>query len=290
MPFGTGANANVLSNADYQVLSARVSGFSSGVAKSEELNSAWRQGSVMAAVLGQFIADNSGNDVLDNGNLVALQNSLLAALSAQAVGRLLNIRVFTASGTYTPTPGTKKIRIKVWGAGGAGGGTQAVSTTQAAVGGGATAGAYAESFIDIAGPLPVTIGQGGVGSSGADGSNGGVSSVGGVSAPGGIGGALGVSNDTFPFGTQPRNPTVGVSGNIINAPGNSASTGFTWSAAGAIRSMGGQSSVGASQYSSASVGYAAGGSGAIAAGGAGIVAALAGYNGSPGLAIIEEYA
>ncbi|CAI0826510.1 Uncharacterised protein [Serratia liquefaciens] len=37
LPFGTAANANVLPNADYQALPARVAGFSGGVAKSEEL-------------------------------------------------------------------------------------------------------------------------------------------------------------------------------------------------------------------------------------------------------------
>lgn len=36
LPFGTAANANVLPNADYQALPARVAGFSGGVAKSEE--------------------------------------------------------------------------------------------------------------------------------------------------------------------------------------------------------------------------------------------------------------
>ncbi|KFK92014.1 MULTISPECIES: glycine-rich domain-containing protein [unclassified Serratia (in: enterobacteria)] len=289
LPFGTGANANVLSNADYQALAARVSGFSSGVAKSEELNTAWRQASVMAAVLGQFIADKSGNDVLDNGNLVTLQNSLLAALSAQAVGRLLNIRVFTASGTYTPTPGAKKIRAKVWGAGGAGGGTQAVTTAQSAVAGGGSSGAYSEAWMDAT-SLNVIVGLGGIGSSTSDGANGGTSSVGSVSAPGGVGGSYGTASSVFPFGAAPRNPPVGTGGSIVNAPGNVASMGFTWSNGGAIRSMGGQSSVGASQYSAAALGYSAGGAGAVAAGQNGAVANQAGYNGAPGLVIVEEYA
>ncbi|KFK95010.1 MULTISPECIES: hypothetical protein [unclassified Serratia (in: enterobacteria)] len=217
------------------------------------------------------------------------RNQLSDAITKLGTGRLVNIKTFTASGTYTPSTGVKKIRVKVWGGGGAGGGTQAVSTTQAAVGGGGTAGAYAESFITVSGALSVTVGAGGV-SSVADGTNGGASSVGTLTAPGGVGGALGVANSSFPFGAQPRNPTVGTTGNVINTPGATASAGFTWSANGAIRSMGGQSAVGASQYAANSVGYAAGGSGAIAAGGAGAVAALSGFNGAPGLVIIEEYA
>ncbi|QCR62095.1 hypothetical protein FD644_17815 [Serratia fonticola] len=85
LPFGTAANANVLTNADYQVLPARTIGFGSGVAKSEELNSAWRQGSMMASVLGQFIADKTGQDVLDNGDAIGLQSGLESALSEQAI-------------------------------------------------------------------------------------------------------------------------------------------------------------------------------------------------------------
>lgn len=232
------------------------------------------------------VVEGAGMDLdpRDDGQILKAINKFVGS------GRLLNIQTFTVSSTYTPTIGTKRIRIKIWGAGGAGGGTQAVTVTQAAVGGGGTAGAYTESFINVTGPLPVTIGQAGVGAIAIDGTNGGASSVGSISAPGGVGGAFGVSNSVFPFGAQPRNPNVGTTGNVINTPGATASTGFTWSADGAIRSMGGQSSVGASQYFSSSVGYAAGGSGAIAAGGAGAVAALAGYNGAPGLVIIEEYA
>lgn len=80
LPFGTAANANVLSNAEYQALSARGTGFASGVAKSKELNTAWRQASVIASVVAQFIADNSGKDVLDNGDLFGLQENLNDAL------------------------------------------------------------------------------------------------------------------------------------------------------------------------------------------------------------------
>lgn len=81
LPFGMAANANVLSNEAYQALPARSAGFGSGVAKSEELNSAWRQGSTMAAVVGQFIADKTGQDVLDDGNVSGLAIQLGSALS-----------------------------------------------------------------------------------------------------------------------------------------------------------------------------------------------------------------
>ena len=80
LPFGTAANANVLPNADYQALPARSAGFGSGVAKSEELNTVWRQGSTMATVLGQFIADKTGQDVLDDGDLPLLTANFKSAL------------------------------------------------------------------------------------------------------------------------------------------------------------------------------------------------------------------
>jgi hypothetical protein len=84
LPFGTAANANVIPNADYQALPARVSGFGSGVAKSEELNSVWRQASTIASVVAQFIVNKSGMDALDNGDTAGLLDNLELAFAAQA--------------------------------------------------------------------------------------------------------------------------------------------------------------------------------------------------------------
>lgn len=58
--FGGGAGANVITQVSYSGLAARTSGFQSGVANSGQLNKVWRQSSIMAAVLGQFIADQTG--------------------------------------------------------------------------------------------------------------------------------------------------------------------------------------------------------------------------------------
>ena len=81
LPFGTAAGANVLAPADYQALASRNAGFSAGTAKSKELNTVWRQASFVAAMLGQYIADKSGQDVLDNGDLAALQAKFALAAS-----------------------------------------------------------------------------------------------------------------------------------------------------------------------------------------------------------------
>ncbi|MDC9593494.1 phage tail protein [Xenorhabdus sp. IM139775] len=80
LPFGLADGANVLPNDEYGKLAARTNGFSSGVAKSQELNKVWRQASVIASVVAQFIAETTGRDALDDGNLAALQNGLLSAL------------------------------------------------------------------------------------------------------------------------------------------------------------------------------------------------------------------
>lgn len=80
--FGGGAGANVLSQAAWAALTARTAGFSSGVAQSAQLNKAWRQSSIMAAVLAQFIADRTGLDVLDDGTTATILGNLKASAAA----------------------------------------------------------------------------------------------------------------------------------------------------------------------------------------------------------------
>ncbi|EKN3386021.1 tail fiber protein [Yersinia enterocolitica] len=88
LPFGLGAESNVMTQAEYEALAARSSGFSSGVAKSEQLNKVWRQSSFIASVLADFIAAQSGNDVLDNGNTATLLASLELAIKKYANSNL----------------------------------------------------------------------------------------------------------------------------------------------------------------------------------------------------------
>lgn len=81
LPFATADGANVLSADEYQKLTSRSNGFSAGVARSQELNTVWRQASVIAHVVAQFIADTNNSDVVDNGDLDALKTGLISALS-----------------------------------------------------------------------------------------------------------------------------------------------------------------------------------------------------------------
>ncbi|CNE11875.1 phage tail protein [Yersinia kristensenii] len=88
LPFGIGANANVLTPAKYEALAARIGGFSSGVAASEQLNTVWRQSTFIASVLAQFIANRSNKDVLDDGGTAALLTNLELAIKTYANNNL----------------------------------------------------------------------------------------------------------------------------------------------------------------------------------------------------------
>ncbi len=105
LPFGTGGGANVMSQAAYGALAARLTGFVAGVAKSEELNKVWRQSAFVSAVLAQYITDHA-DDALDNGNVSTLLALLETAIRRQelnyvsAVGGSAN--VITA--TLAPVP------------------------------------------------------------------------------------------------------------------------------------------------------------------------------------------
>ncbi|WP_325177643.1 hypothetical protein [Pantoea sp. 1B4] len=177
-PFAIGSGANVTSQADYEALAALITGFQSGKASSAQINKSIRQSSVMAYVLAQFISDSTANDVLDNGTPDTILANLKSGLTALTPGRLLNMQLFTASGTYTPTPGTKSIVVEVQGAGGGGGGIGGAGTNTVAVGNGGAGGGYAKSRLTsgFSGGIFITVGTGGPGGNLAptNGSDGGV--------------------------------------------------------------------------------------------------------------------
>lgn len=217
----------------------------------------------------------------------------------QAVGRLLNVRVFTSSTTYTPTPGTNSVVVEGVGAGAAGGGTPASGGGNAAVGGGGGAGAYGRKRITSGfSGVAITIGAGGVGSAGATGGNGGTTSFGSLlSLPGGVGGLV---------GSAVAAANINSSGGGSNAPtgadvgylGESGTPGITYSSSVALSGRGGISPLGSSGASIGSngssvntgvsaTGYGAGGGGAL---GVASGVSAAGGNGAPGLIIVSEYA
>ncbi|NHB93620.1 tail fiber protein [Photorhabdus cinerea] len=78
--FATGENANTLSQEEYENADFIEEGFKSGIARSERLNKVWRQSSIIAAVIGKYIAEKTGEDVIDDGDLEKLTQQLDLAL------------------------------------------------------------------------------------------------------------------------------------------------------------------------------------------------------------------
>lgn len=282
-PFATGSGANVLSQADYEALSALASGFLSGKASSAQVNKALRQSSTIAAVLAQFMADSTGSDVLDNGNIATLLNILKSALNNQAEGRLLRIQVFTASGAWVKTAGTKKVRIKAWGAGGGGKGTDTAGTGAPSGAGGA----YVEGLYDVStiNGANIVIGAGGAavaaGNAGGGGDGGDTTITAlGISAGGGKGGKSAGNS----AGGIPGAPSVGTIFSVAGQGGQGGSGVNLGGVGGASHSSyGGLPHV----SSSGDDGFFPGGGGAGASYDS---VARASGKGANGYVIIEEYA
>lgn len=294
LPFAGGAGANALDQADYEALAALSAGFTSGVAPSAACNKVWRQSTIMAAVLAQLIVDNTGQNAVDDGTTA----TLLANLKAATTGRLINVQTFTASGTYTPTAGTKSVVVEVVGGGGAGGGTTASSASQASVAGGGGGGAYSKSRLASGfSGAAVTVGQGGTGVTGGNGGNGGASSFGALlSASGGIGSPLAITYSTFPqFAGYGAGGSVGVGGNIVNAGGSYGTSGFMGNLTGVVSGSGGGTTLGGGAnavVSATANGNAGATPGAGGSGGSTLAsgAAKSGGNGAAGIVIVYEYA
>lgn len=83
-PFAIGSGANALSQSDYEGLMALSTGFTAGIARAAQINKVLRQGTVMASVLAQYIADTTGADVLDNGETSGMVTLLRRAVSLSA--------------------------------------------------------------------------------------------------------------------------------------------------------------------------------------------------------------
>jgi hypothetical protein len=96
LAFGTDPGANVMSQADYAALAARLDGFASGIAQSAQVNKVWRQSSFMAAVIAAYIEQQTGLDVLDDGDLAAM---IIKYTNAVTIGSGVKpARRFTAAG------------------------------------------------------------------------------------------------------------------------------------------------------------------------------------------------
>ncbi|MGQ7907217.1 glycine-rich domain-containing protein [Burkholderia sp. BC1] len=222
----------------------------------------------------------------------------------QATGRLLNIQVFTSSGTYTPTPGTKSIIVEAIGGGGSGGGVPVAGAGNVSAGGGGSTGSYAKAyFTSNITSQAVTIGAGGVGVVGGAGGSGGTTSFGSlVICPGGSGAAVAITsssaNVTGSGGAASSNPTISGASAGYSFAGSVGDGGIALSGSSGLSGAGINTSFGAgggqigANGTIVITGVAATGPGASGSGALGIGngIAAAGGNGFKGQVVIFEYA
>ncbi|HBA8967496.1 TPA: carbohydrate kinase [Escherichia coli] len=230
---------------------------------------------------------NPFGDIKSDGTVkTALENLGLGDTSGY-VGRWVNTRVFTSSGTYTPTPGTKRIRVTITGGGGGGGGCQAISNNETFFGAGGGAGG---TIISIMTPTqnsyPVTIGAGGAGGIGANyGLNGGYSSFASLIAIGGEGaGKVGVTNTNGGNGGVPSTGDIRITGGN-GGDGQSGNIGVSGEGGTSYWGGGGRAGAGGGVSGKA---YGSGGGGAYDVGYSGT--SMKGGKGAAGICIIEEFA
>jgi hypothetical protein len=230
-------------------------------------------------------AGTAGNVMMSNGTNWA---------STSASGILVDVKILTASGNYTPTSGVTKVFIRMVGGGGAGGG---VNATSSGAGGGGGAGGYTEKLIAVTNTsYSYTIGTAGAGNSGAAGGNGGATSItigSAITANGGTGGSYTAGSETNKFAAGGAGGTAGSGGDLMVA-GQPGEAGMTFSSATLASSGNGGSSpfggggkgrVNATAAGIAGTGYGAGGGGACAIANT----ANAGGAGTAGVIIIWEY-
>jgi hypothetical protein len=221
-----------------------------------------------------------------------------ALINLGAIGRLIGIQTFTASGTYTPTTGTTRIFVRGVGSGGAGGGCQVVGAGQVSIGGGGGAGAYGEAYITAGfSGTAVTIGAAGVGVANANGGAGSACSFGAfLTLGGGTGGLLGLVG-AVSAASGGAGGAAGGSALVNASNGESGFGAISSNAAGWINSgKGGSSMFGSGGMNAVSGGPTAGGAAATGrgaggggAGGIGGGAAAAGGGGTAGVITVFEY-
>jgi hypothetical protein len=235
------------------------------------------------------------------GNLTLLGSNYVHAPGTLYLGR----QRFTANGTYTPTSGTTRVRLRMVGGGGGGGGAathSSASTATGCSGGGGASGTFVEVVL-TGSPVTggsVTIGGAGAGSGGSPtGGTGGDTTITInatlFTAKGGLGGHGGASNLSVPnTDNGGQNQSGSSSGDFTS--GQPGAKGVALGNAGsdaAVGGRGGSSPLGAGgaggetfTSGSAATGFGAGGGGGANWNN---TTGTSGGNGSAGIVIIDEY-
>lgn len=280
LPFATSDGANALTPANWQGASARQTGFQAGIAPSVACNTAWRQGTSVASMIGAFIAGQNF-DALDNGDLDQLRQNFEAALLGYIenaidfegdVTNILNdysitggrLVFFTTNGTWTCPAGVTKVRLIGQAGGGAGGGGN---------GSAGAGGLGGNSFEGVFNVTPgtgyaVLIGAGGQGDPTSPGTSGGVTSFSSMAtAKGGTGGGAGSANGGGISGAPPGLTGITFPNGGYELEGGAAQNGIPLAGVANIGGIGGGSRFSPSTpnpYTNGrfdAVGYGGGGSG-----------------------------
>lgn len=74
------AGGTITSQPDYAASGTRTNGVVNGLASPELANKAWRQGSTIASMIAQFIANVTNENAVDDGTIATLLTNFMAAL------------------------------------------------------------------------------------------------------------------------------------------------------------------------------------------------------------------
>lgn len=166
-------------------------------------------------------------------------------------GRLLNVQVFTSSGTYTPTTGTNSVIVEVQAAGGGSGGIAATGAGTVSASTGSGSGAYAKVYYTSGfSGVTVTIGAPGTaGAAGGAGGNASATSFGSlISCPGGNGTGAGAASSAgggLVSGAAPTaTPTISGGTTLVSVAGSGTNPSFVLSSTQAFSPPGANSILG----------------------------------------------
>ena len=255
-------------------------------------------GSDIIAIQPQSTSTTDANiGTLTSENLTATQTWTLpnASGTLATTGVLVDVKILTTTGTYTPTTGTKSLLVYVVGGGGQGGGC---SNTRGSAGAGGGAGGCAIALVTWDGSSTYSFTVGAAGSGAANGTSG---NPGGNStftngaitytANGGVGGNVGNGTNFLivagGIGGSATNGDINFNGeNGLSGVklANNQESGLTGNGGSSPFGSGGIGAVWGAGNGGAATGYGSGGGGAL-----GNNANLAGGAGSSGVIIIYEY-
>lgn len=266
---------------------------------------AWSTATYPDTTISQQILYSTANNTV--GQLTTANSRIPSTNSAGVLAMrafTVNRRVFTSSGTYTPTTGMLYCVAECVGGGGGGGGAAATGANEAAAGGGGGAGGYSSAVISaatIGASQAVTIGAAGTSATAGNnsGGTGGTSSLGALlTANGGTGGGGSNSTLTITYAQAGQGGISSGPGGSILINGEFGESGLSFgtnflakSGAGAnskfgVGAVSGISQAGISFNGQNAIGNGSGGSGGISLNNS---AAAAGGSGGAGIVVITEY-